>query len=1031
MFDLVPGRYERVVDRGLAEVLEHFVGKVDLREVSQGEAADLLVQFLVPHLRRAISASMGEAVEPAWELASRLVELLSEAQGGAVDQGDLPGDVPRVLKAVAPVHSVLAQDPFPAETAIPLSLTELLVNARGELGLGKVLQTELASADSVDLLCSFLKWSGFRLLREDLQAVRERGGRLRVLTTAYCGATDAKVLDALQGLGAEVRVSLDTRRTRLHAKAWLLNRDSGYSTALIGSSNLSAAALTDGLEWNVRFSNIENPAILERYSATFESYWEDREFQDWGEEGVREAFLREVNRQRFDVVEPEVLSGLDLKPYPFQEEILERLAVARKVHGRHRNLIVAATGTGKTLVAAFDYRRLCEEARRELPGSGRPSLLFIAHRREILEQSRRAFREVLKDAAFGELYVGGNRPQEGKHVFASVQSLSRLRLETLRPGEFGVVMVDEFHHAEAPTYRRVLDYLRPQELLGLTATPERTDGRWVQDTFFDGRITAEIRLWDALERGLLCPFQYFGIADDVDLSRVAWSRSGYDVEALSQVLTGNQVRVRLVHRQIQEKLADPRTMRALGFCVSVAHAEYMAREFEKLGYRCRAVSGSTDREERRAALQDLRQGQLQVVFSVDLLNEGVDLPEVDTLLLLRPTQSAILFQQKLGRGLRLAEGKENLTVLDFIGQAHRQYSWAANFRAISGGSAGRVESMVAEGFPSLPPGCSIQLDRQAQEYVLENIRQSTRDTWRWLAEEVRRLGQDVSLPTFLEQEQLQVEEIYAKPGKTWSKLRADARLGPVPPASPAWRAVARLRHVDDPDLLRSWAELVSAVTAGREAPDGKRARMLAATLLRNRGEDWEEELLELLRGDALLSEEILQLSSGLLAQVSHEPLPLPGKPGIPLSVHCRYSLDQIMAAFGISGRVQAGVYWHQPTDTDLFFVTLQKEEGQYSPRTMYRDFAISPEVFHWESQNLTRAASATGRRYQEQRPLHRQPLLFLRTAKKGQGGMTEPYFLAGPLQYMSHRGERPMAITWRLAQPLPGDWFRLARQAAG
>lgn len=1035
MESLPPGRYERLLDRRLTRALERLELPAEIADLDPAEAPGALVRFLGPHLSRAFTSIGRDRLQNQWRLAGEVLALLESHAGGTVAEGDLLADRAAELRAVARPGAGLGspEAALPPDPGLPLSLTELLVNGRGERRLGAVLERELASADGADLLCSFLKWSGFRVLREALVELRARGCPLRVLTTAYCGATEPRVLDALAEMGAEVKVSLETRRTRLHAKAWLLHRESGFTTAFVGSSNLSSAALLDGLEWNVRLSAVENPAVVERFAATFDSYWEDQEFRSWSDQLVQERFRQAVAREGGSAAgeEPaEALLGLELRPWPFQEEILERLATARRVRGRHRNLVVAATGTGKTMVAAFDYARLAEQRRREEPGAPRPSLLFVAHRKEILDQSLRTYRAVLRDPTFGERMVEGDRPRRGQHVFASIQSLHRAALDDLDPASFDVLVVDEFHRAEARTYQRLLQHLRPAELLGLTATPERTDGRWVQDTFFDGRITAELRLWDALERGLLCPFQYFGVADGTDLRRLRWSRSGYDARELERVLTGNDIRARLVHQQVQEKVADPARMRALGFCVSVVHAEFMAARFRQFGYRTEAVSGQTGREDRASAIQRLRQGELQVLFAVDLFNEGVDLPEVDTLLLLRPTRSALLFQQQLGRGLRHAEGKECLTVLDFIGQAHQRFSWASLFRVLTGGGAARVESMVAEGFPTLPPGCAVQLDRIARDHVLANIRESTRDSWRWLAEELRRAGGDGSLAHFLRESETPLGELYERPGRSWSALRAEAGFGPAPPRyDRTWRAVARLRHVDDPQLLADWRRVLEA--PGREARERPRsALLLAATLLQDRKAEAVDALIARLEADTLLRSELLSLLEALEEGIEHLPIPLPGREGVPLQVHCRYSQAQILAAFGITGKVQAGVRYHEPTDTDLFFVTLQKAEKDYSPRTMYRDFAISPELFHWESQNATGPETPTGRRYQEPRSPERQPLLFLRATKKDASGMTEPYFLAGPLRYLSHRCERPMAITWKLEYPLPGDLFRVARQAA-
>lgn len=628
----------------------------------------------------------------------------------------------------------------------------------------------------IDLLCAFIKWNGLRLLAAPLKSHLDNKRPLRVLTTTYIGATERRAVDLLAELGAEVKVSYDTRTTRLHAKAWLFHRESGFSTAYVGSSNLSHAALLEGLEWNVRLSQAETPTLLDKFRATFDTYWEDSQFEAYEPERDKQRFDDAVSRARGSQG-PTPLPSFELRPYPFQVEILDKLRAERERHGRHRNLVVAATGTGKTIVAAFDYRRLAA-------AGPPPSLLFIAHRREILTQSRDVFRSVLKDGAFGELYVDGQRPEEGRHVFASVQALSHVALDRRPPASFDVVIVDEFHHAEAPTYRRLLEHLEPRELLGLTATPERSDGESVVK-WFDGRIAAELRLWEALERGLLSPFQYFGVNDQVDLANLRWTRGGYELAELERLYTGNDRRLDLVLRALRDRILDTSRMRALGFCVSVAHAQYMAQRFTEARIPARAVSAETKRQERDEALRLLRQREINALFVVDLFNEGVDVPEIDTVLFLRPTESATVFLQQLGRGLRLVEGKDCLTVLDFIGQQHNRFRFDLRLRALTGASRGTLKRQIDEGFPYLPPGCSIQLDRVAKAHVLDNLKHSLGSRFGSLVEEVGRLPPEQrTLGGFLAATGLELEDVYRRRGWTWTAvLRAAGH--PVPAAGPA------------------------------------------------------------------------------------------------------------------------------------------------------------------------------------------------------------------------------------------------------
>src|SRR5258708_28619155 len=339
-------------------------------------------------------------------------------------------------------------------------------------------------------------------------------------------------------MGAEVKVSYDTDNTRLHAKAWLFHRFSGFSTVFIGSSNLSTSAMLDGVEWNVRLTQTDAPTIVEKFAATFETYWADPDYERYDPTKDIDKFDTAVRRASADGAQGVAFVGIDVEPWPYQREMVEQLNVEGYRQGRWHNLVVAATGTGKTVVAALDYRRLSHRDE-PLPWSvkQRPlSLLFVAHRREILKQSLSMFRTVLHDGSFGELYVDGAMPNQWRHVFASVQSLRPDVLDRIQPTHFDVVIVDEFHHAAAPTYRNLLEHLRPKVLLGLTATPERTDGEPILAWFGD-RIAVELRLWDALDRGLLSPFHYFGVHDNVDLSRLTWRRGRYDGRALENDYT--------------------------------------------------------------------------------------------------------------------------------------------------------------------------------------------------------------------------------------------------------------------------------------------------------------------------------------------------------------------------------------------------------------------------------------------------------------------------------------------------------------
>jgi superfamily II DNA or RNA helicase len=1043
------GLYDLLITDAVARELANLTSKRDEYPLDPADA-DVL---LAGHVARAVRAALQNVptLDRPDKQATIANEILKALQGDAVS---LPA---RRLAAIYPLNPLKPEPPRQPE--IPLAQSDLLVNAKGEPRIGSVLEREIESADRIDLIVAFIRWSGLRLLEPKLRDFTRRGGKLRVITSTYTGSTERRAIEQLVALGAEVKVSYLTDSTRLHAKAWQFHRHSGFTTIFIGSSNLSTTAMRDGVEWNVRLSMIDAPTIVEKFAATFETYWAGEEYETYDPTRDREKFDRAVASSREDA--PIHFTALDVEPFPHQREMLETLEVERYRHNRWRNLVVAATGTGKTVVAALDYRRLNDPSEPlPWPVARRPlSLLFVAHRKEILEQSLSMFRMVMRDGSFGELYVDGQRPEEWRQVFASVQSLSTLDLQSIDSQTFDVIIVDEFHHAAAPTYRKLLTHLQPKMLLGLTATPERTDGEPILE-WFDGRIAVELRLWDALERGLLSPFHYFGIHDSVDLSHVAWRRGRYDDRELENVYTGNDARVLQIIAALQQKVSDLGSMRALGFCVGVGHAEFMAARFRAAGIPAEAVLGTTDSEARDRALRRLRDGEIRCLFAVDIFNEGVDVPQIDTVLFLRPTESALVFLQQLGRGLRRSRNKECLTVLDFIGNANRNFRFDLRYRAITGASRRQIEKEVEEGFPWLPAGTSIQLDRESTKVVLENLRQCLGShRFASLVEELRRLPVDTTLARFLTESKLDPEDLYRTKGWSWTKLRRDAGRGEPealriadapkrPVANPAdetalLNALPRLLHYDDERrlaLLRNLLARPEQPRAGELTVGDRRVVEALLLTLFSDETDFDRALQRLWQQPAVRAE-LLELLTILDDRAAHVTFPLATElsaatfANVPLSVHARYTREDVLSAIGLSTldhryTHREGPLRHEPTNTDYLFITLDKSDRAYSPSTRYRDYALSPEVFHWESQSTTPAESKTGQRYIHHQQRGSNVVLLVRSRNK-EGTRTLPFTLLGPARYVEHTGSRPMSILWRLHRPMPLDLFNTARVVAG
>ncbi|MFF1283602.1 DUF3427 domain-containing protein [Streptomyces sp. NPDC058299] len=1038
----VAGVYEQLVTRRLQHHLHQLdsaTWKAVDAEVSEESTPHVLARYISEAVRIRLSQLPRDKQVDAANAVIR--SLASHAPDPEMDQlVDAIADGPRQLLALAKREAagVYAMRPL-----TPLSETALITNAPDDPSLGAELRAELATADRIDLLCAFVKWYGIRVLEDSLRAAKERKVPIRVITTTYMGATDRYALDRLvREFGAEVKVNYEIRSTRLHAKAWLFRRETGFDTAYVGSSNLSKSALLDGLEWNVRLASAATPKVLEKFEATFDAYWADAAFETYDPDRDGERLTEALAHAGGTGTVGELkisLSGLEVHPLPHQRDMLERLRVERDIRGHHRNLLVAATGTGKTVMAALDYRHLHKDR-----GSALPRLLFVAHRKEILRQSLRAYREVLDDASFGELLHNGQEPRGWTHVFASVQSLNLRRLEQLDPDHFDVIVIDEFHHATADTYRRVLEHFRPTELLGLTATPERMDGRNVQDEFFDGRIAAELRLWEALENDLLCPFHYFGLPDGTNLTTVSWRSGSYEREQLGNLYTGDHARARIVIKQVQDKISNPAAMRALGFCVTKAHARFMAACFREAGFQAAHLDSESPSEVRDRTLADLKAGRIQVIFSVDLFNEGLDIPDVDTLLLLRPTNSATVFLQQLGRGLRRTPHKPVLTVLDFIGQHRAEFRFEEQFHALTNLSRNRLVDNIERDFPQLPSGCHIILEGKSKDLVLDNVRTQLKATITTLAKEVR----DYSTPTlgeYLRESRREIHELY-KSDNSWTKVLRKAGLTtePAPPGEEdLLKRVHAFLHVDDPERAQAYQRLLQDDAPDYEAlspTDQMYARMLFFNLWDKAGGfSSYHQGLKFLRDQRAFRHELRQVLRYVIDRTDHYPISLGGPLNhLPLKVHSAYNRSEVLTALGVArlggqmpGVFSQGVTWVEDLAADALLITLEKNERDFSPTVRYKDYAISPTRFHWESQNNTSATSPTGVRYTQHSKRGSHVLLFLRRYKENSIGKAAPWMFLGPATYADHSGSKPMAVIWDLHHELPADVWTYSSIAAG
>ena len=1043
---LHPGLYEQVINNTLnSELSEVPEVRKSTAPIDTAEASKVLAQYLTDVVQKGLEnvQDNGGGIEAQIQLANEIVSTIQTTTHEP--NFALLGVDQRAEQLVALLRDndlrlaagKSAKEMVRPETSIAQS--SLFTGAIHEPQMYTELKKEIISSDRIDMLVSFIKWSGLRLIMDELRQFTRNGGELRIITTSYMGATDVKAIEELRQLpNTKIKISYDTKRTRLHAKTYVFYRNTGFTTAYVGSSNLSNAAISSGLEWNVKVTKIDLPETIDKIAATFESYWNSNEFEHY-DERQKDHLTYALKAEKYSETDNSGIYTLDILPYSYQQEILDKLEAERTVRGYNRNLVVAATGTGKTVISALDYKRFC----RQHPDQP-CRLLFVAHREEILKQSMYTFRAVLKDANFGELFVGSHKADGIDHLFISIQTFNSQDFTTKTDADFyDYIVMDEFHHAAAPTYQKLLGYYQPKILLGLTATPERMDGKNILD-YFGGRIAAEIRLPEAIDRKLLCPFQYFGVTDTVDLSSLKWRTGGYDKNELSNLYTFSGLvaerRADLVVNSILKYVTDINEVKGLGFCVSIEHARFMADYFNAHGVPSMALTGDSPDEERNAAKQRLVSGKIRFIFVVDIYNEGVDIPEVNTVLFLRPTESLTVFLQQLGRGLRMAENKECLTVLDFIGQANKKYNFEEKFAALLSNTTRNVSREIKEGFLSAPKGCYIQLEKIAARYVLDNICASY-DRTSGLVARAASFTEDTGLPltlgNLLDYYHLDPRAIYSK------KLcfgRLCVRAGMVsdftePLEETMTRAFMRFSVVDSRRWIRFLLNLLPRLDntdfAALSPAEQRMLQMFYVTVWGKAAEHWDDESvldnLYTLSDSPTLLGELQTLLRYQYSRIDFIDEPVDVGFDCPLDLHCTYTRDQLLVALDFlkPATVREGVKWLPDKNLDVLFVTLNKADKDYSPTTMYKDYSINESLFHWQSQSTTAENSATGQRYIHHREKGNRMLLFVREFKTdSRFGGAAAYTYLGTVNYVKHDGSRPMNITWKLDCPIPAKFLK-------
>ena len=1049
------GIYEQIINQLFEEKIasidreQFYIGE---RTIERHEVAKLLAMYLTGIFEQMLSdvsyledediddveEQKKDGVRKGVNLANVIIKKLIDEFH--IESGNLLSAQAKILTAV--IDKTQSDYPDLAKRLEEIMPIKGLVN--GALFTGKgiklytELQKEIASSDEIRLMVSFIKKRGLSLLLPQLREFTNRGGKLKVITTTYMKATDFEAVKKLAELNnTEIKITYDITDERLHAKAYIFLRNTGFNTAYIGSSNLSEQALDTGAEWNVKVTQMEQPRMMKTIMGAFDASW-------WAE--GYETFVSGEDDERLKVAlgaESDNEIDFDLlrliRPFDYQQEILERLQVEREVRGHWRNLVVAATGTGKTVMAASDYKAFAEK-------NERARLLFIAHREEILRQSLLTFRQVLSDYNFGEKWYGGEEPANFEYVFASKDTLNN-RLENLQlPADYyDYIVIDEVHHAAASSYRKIIDHFKPKVLLGLTATPERMDGEDITQDF-DGTISAEIRLDDALNKGLLAPFYYYGITDSVDYSEVAWDKGHYVASELSHIYSYNDARTAVILQSLQKYLPNIRDVRALCFCVDQQHAKYMASKFTLCGLKADVLT-SENAQMRAPLYRRLKNKEINYLFVVDIFNEGVDIPEVDTILFLRPTESLTVFIQQFGRGLRKADGKTHVDIFDYVGNSRAEFNYSDRMRVMLGRTSMSVVEEMERDCPHLPLGCRIMLEPKAKEYILQNIRGAIQ---RFTARRVLGLVQNferhhsvpLTLSNFVRIYQIPVDKLYK--GRTWNQILFETGVNEEQSRfnEELSRAVFRKWSATDSYSYLSFIEQLakrafSVRVSSLNAVDQKRLLMLYYDLFETAGRFASlQDMVDALAVDKLFCQELAEVI-GLMIQgnKAYEKPDNSLLSDFPLKLHGLYTKAQIQVAIGTStlarkSSAREGVERNKQLNVEAMFVDIIKNREEGST-TDYDDKALSPYLFQWDTQNRVRPESNEGQAYINQT---QTMLLFVREQKNfvEDKNRTMGYVYLGRVtlsdwKYKNLGNRMQMQIRWNMVEPIPGSVMHFAR----
>jgi len=895
---------------------------------------------------------------------------------------------------------------------------------------------------------AFINFSGLQLLLDPLKEAEQKGIKGKIITSTYLNFTDAKALEKIKEFqNVDLKVFVTDKEIGFHTKAYIFEYQDSYKV-IIGSSNITQSALKSNIEWNVEIITKEHGRFIQDVLKEYDGLWNMSAEADQAFISRYEEFLKSLkNTQKTHQL------IYENKQYIVQNrmqkratENLERL----RSFGEKKALVIAATGTGKTYMSAFDVKNV--KPRR---------LLFIVHREEILKKAKDTFEMLLPNEGFTfGLLTGNHKQKHVDYVFATIQTISKCFHEFERD-EFDYLIIDEAHHATSPTYQTVFDYFEPQFTLGMTATPERSDGYNVFD-LFDNNVALEVRLHEALEDELVIPFHYFGITDidGVDLSDV-------DIDNITEITKRLKVneRVDFIIEKMDFYGHDGEKRKGLGFCVSIEHAQYMASEFNKRGYKSIFLYGADAPEKREQYIQRLEddQDELEFIFTVDIFNEGVDIPSINTVLMLRPTNSPIIFIQQLGRGLRKHADKSFLTVLDYIGNHQKTFLIAL---ALNGSRYYDKESLkvaVATGFANIPGCTHIQMDKISQDRILEQIDKENFNSMKYLKEEYgefKKLNQGripYLLLDYLKYDGAPDPVKFINREKTYlsfvAKVEKNEYLKELL-LNEAFEATMKELSSKLP-LKRIYEFVILRYLLDHEEINLEMAKQQVLKMIDHVDDDSILHAFECLNqnyydsGQLKNKPKLVQFSNGILTKTDSLTKLLENEEyrkfiediitygifryekdfkreyyGVPhFKLYEQYQMidaallsnyRKIHSSFRGSGLLANGNEY-------FLFIDLHKEED-VKESINYKDKFINPHEFQWQSVNNTTQQSERGKNiiFNQQRGIHLH--LFIRKYKEIDG-KTEPYIYIGKGNSVEFEGDKPITVRMELENEVPSNLY--------